>query len=346
MNAAPTDNGTPLLEVCNLRTWIHTRRGVLHAVDGASFSVRRGEALGLVGESGSGKSMTCHSIVRIEPRPAAVIEGGEIRLDGENLLQRRLKDMREIRGARIGMILQDPLNSLNPVFTIGNQLVEALRLSDRKASRSALRAQARDALERVGIESAEERLDAYPFEFSGGMRQRVAAAIAMARCPDLLIADEPTTALDVTTQDQFLGLLDSLRRETGMSLLLVTHDLGIVAETCDRVAVMYAGRVVESGDTARVFTAPRHPYTRALLQAIPHLFGPRKLRLYQIEGEPPSLVSPGAGCRFAPRCPQADARCRAEYPPEIHFESGDRVSCWLQVPGDKQPVHPAKGEPC
>ncbi len=302
----------PLLEVRDLRTWIHTRRGVIRAVDGASFTVRRGEALGLVGESGSGKSMTCHSIVRVEPRPAAVIEGGEVLLDGENLLDRKLKDMREIRGRRIGMILQDPLNSLNPVFTIGNQLVEALRLSDRDSSKAELRKQAIEALDRVGIPSAAERLDAYPFEFSGGMRQRVAAAIAMARNPELLIADEPTTALDVTTQEQFLALLDTLRRESGMSLILVTHDLGIVAEVCDRIAVMYAGRVVETGATERIFRDPRHPYTKALLQAIPHLHGPRTERLFQIEGEPPNMVEPPVGCRFAPRYPRAHAACLAE----------------------------------
>ncbi len=326
----------PLLAVKRLRTYIHTRRGVVRAVDGASFEVARSESLGLVGESGSGKSITCQSILRVEPRPAAVIENGEILLDGENLLLRPIRDMRRIRGRRIGMIMQDPLNSLNPVLTIGDQLIEALRLSDRGSDWSDLRTQARDALDRVGIPAASERLNAYPFEFSGGMRQRVVAAIAMVRHPDLLIADEPTTALDVTTQDQFLGLLEELRRAYSMSLLLVTHDLGIVAETCDRVAVMYAGRIVESGATTRVFGQPKHPYTQALIEAIPRLHGPRTRRLKQISGEPPDVAELGRGCRFAPRCPLADLRCRDEYPPELHYRSGDIVACWRHVPDSEK----------
>lgn len=336
---------SPLLVVRNLRTWVHTRRGIVRAVDGASFAIHRGEALGLVGESGSGKSITCHSILRLEPRPAAVIEGGEVLLEGQDLLRRRLSTMRDIRGRRIGMILQDPLNSLNPVATIGSQLMEAFRLSDRGASRAELRARACAALERVGIQAATVRIDAYPFEFSGGMRQRVVAAIAMARQPDLLIADEPTTALDVTTQDRFLELLTRLRRETGMSLLLVTHDLGIVAETCDRVAVMYAGRVVETATTEQLFRAPRHPYTRALLEAIPNLHGPRRRRMFQIEGEPPDLMHPGSGCRFAPRCPHADTRCHEQYPPDVKFSSGDQVACWLHVTGPRSSGPEAEANP-
>jgi len=321
-----------LLTVENLRTYVHMHAGTVRAVDGASFSIRRGEALGLVGESGSGKSMTCLAIMRIEPRPAAVIEGGRILLEGENLLDKSLEEMQQVRGRRIGMILQDPLNSLNPVLTIGNQLIEALHLSEPGACKADLRKKAQAALERVGITNAASRLDSYPFEFSGGMCQRVTAAMAVSRHPDLLIADEPTTALDVTTQARFLGLLDELRRENGMSLLLVTHDLGIVAETCDRVAVMYAGRVVETGAAAQMLREPRHPYTRALMLAVPHLDGPRTRRLYQIPGEPPSVRAPSIGCRFAPRCEQASDVCRAKYPPTVHYANGDTVACWLHVP--------------
>ncbi len=321
-----------LLDIIDLRTYVHMRAGTVRAVDGASFSIRRGEALGLVGESGSGKSMTCQAIMRVELRPAAVIEGGQILLDGENLLDKSPEEMQQVRGRRIGMILQDPLNSLNPVLTIGNQLIEALRLSQPGAGKADLRRQAQAALERVGITNAASRLDSYPFEFSGGMCQRVTAAMAVARHPALLIADEPTTALDVTTQARFLGLLDQLRREEGMSLLLVTHDLGIVAETCDRVAVMYAGRVVETGITAQILREPRHPYTRALMFAVPHLDGPRTRRLYQIPGEPPSVRAPTVGCRFAPRCDQAADICRAKYPPTVYYVNGDTVACWLHVP--------------
>lgn len=327
----------PLLEVRDLRTWLHLRSHSVRAVDGASFAIGRGEALGLVGESGSGKSMTCQSILRLEPRPAAVIEGGEIRLEGEDLLRLPLDGMPAIRGRRIGMILQDPLGSLNPVLTIGAQVIEALRLSHPGMRRAELRREAAAALDRVGIPDAAARLDAYPFELSGGMRQRVTAAIAIVRRPNLLIADEPTTALDVTTQARFLALLDELRREFRMSLLLVTHDLALVAETCDRVAVMYAGRVVETAATARLFRNPRHPYSRALLRAIPALGGPRARRLHQIPGEPPSVRAPAAGCRFAPRCTQALERCRREYPPTVRYASGDAVACWLHVPEQERP---------
>ena len=327
-----TTERDPLLEVRELRTYVHLRSGTVRAVDGATFSIRRGEALALVGESGSGKSMTCQTIMRLEPRPAAAIEGGEILFEGENLLGKTLAQMRHIRGRRIGMILQDPLNSLNPVFTIGNQLVEAFRLSNPKAGRAELRGQASAALERVGIRGATGRLESYPFEFSGGMRQRVTAAIAMARRPALLIADEPTTALDVTTQARFLGLLDELRRENDMSLLLVTHDLGIVSQTCDRVAVMYAGRVVETAATRQILESPRHPYTQALLRAVPHLDGPRMRRMFHISGEPPNARAQGMGCRFAPRCEFARDACRSAYPPTLRYANGDSVACWLHVP--------------
>jgi len=325
----------PLLDVRGLRVYVHTKDGTVRAVDGASFKIERGEALGLVGESGSGKSMTCQAIMQIEPRPAAVIEEGEVLLDGEDLLKKSARDMQRVRGNRIGMILQDPLSSLNPVMTIGDQLIEALRLSDKTSKRSQLRQQAIVALERVGIAKADQRVHAYPFEFSGGMRQRVAAAIAIARYPDLLIADEPTSALDVTTQHRFLELLKDLKRERGMSLLLVTHDLGVVAGTCDRVAVMYGGRVVEIGKLEQILRQPRHPYTRALLKAVPQFHGRRLERLFQISGEPPNNREDLPGCHFAPRCSEVDQRCDAEYPPTVHYDDASCTACWRLVPEDE-----------
>ena len=323
-----------LLDVRDLHVHVHTADGVLRAVDGATFSVARGEALGIVGESGSGKSMTCQAVLQVQPRPAAVIEHGQIIFDQNDLLQKSEREMRRVRGARIGMILQDPLNSLSPVTTIGNQLIESLRLSAPNADKGDLEEQAVQLLERVGINAARQRLYSFPFEFSGGMRQRVAAAIGISREPELLIADEPTTALDVTTQRRFLNLLVDLKRERNMSLILVTHDFGVVAQVCDRVAVMYGGRVVEIGALADVLNAPRHPYTRALLNAIPDLHGPPIERLYQIEGEPPDNRSAAVGCRFAPRCEFADQRCHQQYPPTVRYSDGASVACWRSVPDD------------
>ena len=325
---------TPLLEVRDLRVYLQTREGPVRAVDGAGFAIRRGESLGIVGESGSGKSMSCQAIIQVLPQPAAAIESGQILLDGDNLLLKSRRAMQQIRGARIGMILQDPLNSLNPVLSIGAQLVESLRLSDAGASRAELHRQAAAALERVGIAGNAGRLDAYPHEFSGGMRQRVAAAIAIARKPDLLIADEPTTALDVTTQDQFLDMLNALKRDQGMSLLLVSHDMGVVARCCDRVAVMYGGRVVESGSSSDILESPKHPYTRALMRAVPQLHGPRQARLFQIPGEPPNNRAMPAGCHFAPRCDKADATCHAQYPPTVIYRSGASAACWRCLPAN------------
>jgi oligopeptide/dipeptide ABC transporter ATP-binding protein len=328
--------GHKLLEVTDLRVHVHTRDGTVRAVDGASFHVGRGEALGIVGESGSGKSMTCSAIVQVHPKPAAVIEGGRVLFDGENLLEKSPGEMRRIRGERIGMILQDPLNSLNPVTTIGHQLMEPMRLSHPDLSRARLRERAVEALGNVGIPDPTQRLGAFPFEFSGGMRQRVAAAIAISRDPELLIADEPTTALDVTTQARFIELLKKLKRERNMGLLLVTHDLGVVAGICERVAVMYGGRVVETGTMEQITRAPRHPYTLALLRAVPSLHGPRQRRLYQIAGEPPNNRLEAPGCHFAPRCERADERCRREYPGTAVFDDGSQVACWRSIPGHEE----------
>jgi oligopeptide transport system ATP-binding protein len=321
-----------LLSVQDLKTHFFTRGGVVKAVDGVSFHLDEGEALGLVGESGCGKSITCHSIVRLLPSAGARIVNGKIFFQGEDLVQKKGKEMRKWRGKKIGMILQDPLVSLNPVHTIGRQVGEAIWLDDKKQKRGRVRRKVIQMLERVNIPSAAQRIEQYPFQFSGGMRQRVLAAVSMARQPKLLIADEPTTALDVTIQDQFLRLLKEMQREYGLALLLVTHDLGLVAETCDRVAVMYAGRIVETGSVEKVFENPAHPYTKALMMALPEL-GEKKERLFQITGEPPNLLNLPPGCSFEPRCDKAMEVCRKEYPPTWAAGNDSEAACWLWAKG-------------
>ena len=321
-----------LLSIQDLKTYFFTRAGVVKAVDGVSFHLDEGEALGLVGESGCGKTITCHSVVRLLPTAGARIVGGKILFQGEDLVQKKRQEMRKWRGKKIGMILQDPLSSLNPVHTIGRQIGEAIRLDDKKQNTGKVRRKVLDLLERVKIPSAAQRMDQYPFQFSGGMRQRVLAAVSIARQPKLLIADEPTTALDVTIQDQFLRMLKEMQREYGLALLLVTHDLALVAETCDRVAVMYAGRIVETGNVERVFEEPAHPYTRALMMALPEL-GEKKERLFQIKGEPPNLLNLPPGCSFEPRCDKAMEVCRKEYPPERPAGKSSVVACWLWAKG-------------
>ena len=300
---------------------------MVKAVDGVSFSIKEGEALGIAGESGSGKSVTCLSIVRLVPQPAGRIVAGKILFEGEDILVKEEREMKNWRGKTIAMILQDPLTSLNPVYSIGNQVREVFKLDGNKI-RKVIRQKVIDVLREVKIPSAERRLKDYPFQFSGGMRQRVLAAMAIARGPRLLIADEPTTSLDVTIQDQFLSLLKEMQLQSNMSLIMVTHDLGIVAETCDRVAIMYAGKIVESGTVAKVFSNPVHPYTEALMKALPKL-GSKKKRLYQIEGEPPNLLDLPAGCSFSPRCPKAIGICWKEYPPILPVAGGGHVACWL-----------------
>jgi oligopeptide/dipeptide ABC transporter ATP-binding protein len=316
----------PLLEVRDLRTWFFTRWGVVKAVDGVSFTLSRGETLGLVGESGCGKSMTALSILRLQPRPAGRIVGGRVLLEGEDLLQKSDSEMRAIRGGRISMILQDPMQSLNPVFTIGDQIAEALRIHRGLEGRT-LWEQAKDMLRRVRIPSPDMRLQAYPHQLSGGMRQRVVGAISLACRPAVLIADEPTTSLDVTIQAQYLRLLKGLQEEMGLALIFITHDFGIVAKMCDRVAVMYAGRVVESAPVRDLFNRPQHPYTVALLESVPKV-DTRIHRLASIEGQPPPLYALPPGCPFAPRCPDARDRCRQQYPPEVALAPGHHVSCW------------------
>src|SRR2546422_3714925 len=327
----PPSGGMPvamadaLLEVRDLRTYIGTRRGVVKAVDGATFSVRRGETLGIAGESGSGKSMTCLSILRLVPEPGGRIVGGQILFDGEDLLAKSLDEMRRLRGSRIAMILQDPMASLNPALTVGEQIAETLSLH------RGLRGKAREErvlelLRQVRISDPERRVHVYPHQMSGGIRQRIAGAIAISCGPSLLIADEPTTSLDVTIQAQYLRLLKEIQRETNLALVFVTHDLGIVAKLCDRVAVMYAGRIVETGRTRDIFSSPRHPYAIGLLNCLPTLQHGRA-PLTAIEGQPPDLAHVPPGCSFAPRCPMAEPRCGEARPPLESIEPDHLVAC-------------------
>jgi len=320
----------PLLEVEDLRTHFFTRRGVTRAVDGVSFTVEAGETLALVGESGSGKSVTCLSLVRLVPEPAGRIVSGRILLDGEDLLQKTPAQMRRVRGKQIAMILQDPMTSLNPALTIGSQLGEVVRLH-RGLRGTVLRERVLDALARLRIPGAAGRLAHYQHQLSGGMRQRVSSAIALSCAPRLLIADEPTTSLDVTIQAQYLELLEEVQQETGVAIILVTHDFGIVATNADRVAVMYAGRIVEIGRTPDVFDHPAHPYTRALLRCLPDV-EPKGRRLVEIAGQPPDLARLPPGCPFAPRCPERQARCTSEYPAPVALSDGHVAHCWAVAP--------------
>ena len=317
----------PLLVVDDLQTHFHTRRGVTKAVDGVSFTLDAGETLALVGESGSGKSVTCLSLVRLVPEPAGRIVGGRIVFAGENLLEKSAAEMRRVRGKQIAMVLQDPMTSLNPALTIGTQVGEVLRLHQGLRGR-ALRERAIDALARLRIPGAESRLKHFQHQLSGGMRQRVSSAIAMSCAPRLLIADEPTTALDVTIQAQYLELLKEVQQASGVAVILVTHDFGIVAANADRVAVMYAGRIVEIGTTREVFDAPAHPYTQALLRCLPDVDLKRE-RLVEIGGQPPDLSRLPAGCPFVPRCPKAQPVCSEKYPPATALGDGHVAHCWV-----------------
>lgn len=328
--AAPAD-GDALLRVEDLRTHIRLRNGVVKAVDGVSFTIRRGETVGLVGESGSGKTMTLMSIMRLLPVAAAKIVGGHVWFEGRDLLRESESAMRHVRGARIALIMQDALTALNPVLTIGDQVTEPLRYHPGRHTGTP-RERAVEVMRAVRIAAPERRLDEYPHQFSGGMRQRSLAAMALGPSPDLILADEPTTALDVTIQAQFLTLIRRLQRETNTSALWVTHDLGVVAQTCDRVNVMYAGRIVESGDVRRILRQPRHPYTVALMESVPKL-GQKRERLYQIQGQPPDLLKLPTGCPFYDRCPLRMDRCREAFPPATALEDGGYVHCWAVSDG-------------
>jgi oligopeptide/dipeptide ABC transporter, ATP-binding protein, C-terminal domain len=304
----------PVLSVRNLRVEFVTRRGILKAIDGVSFDIGRGEVLGVVGESGAGKSVTGSAVIGLIDPPGR-IAGGEILLDGRRIDNLPPEEMRRIRGKRIGMIFQDPLTSLNPLYTVGEQLIETIR-THMPLSASGARKRAIDLLAEVGIPAAERRIDSYPHEFSGGMRQRVVIALALCVEPELIIADEPTTALDVSVQAQIISLLKKLGRERGTAIMLVTHDMGVIAETADRVAVMYAGRIAEIGPVQEVVRQPLHPYAQGLMGAIPSLRGEAH-RLAQIPGSMPRLSAIPAGCSFNPRCPFAFDRCRVERPEAI-----------------------------
>ena len=312
-----------VLRIEDLRTYFFTRSGVVKAVDGVSFELKRGETLGVVGESGSGKSMTAWSILGLVPQPAGRIVGGEIWYMGENLLEKSSSEMRDIRGAGMCMVMQDPLTSLNPVFNIGNQIVECLRMDSTQPAKNLI-SRAAHLLSRVNIPAPETRLASFPHQLSGGMRQRVVGAIAISRSPNLLIADEPTTSLDATIQLQYLKLLNEIQAETGTAIIFITHDLGIIARMCNRVAVMYAGKIVELAEVNELFDNAVHPYTEALLKSIPDL---DLEHLPSIEGQPPSLDNLPAGCAFAPRCPYAFDKCE-EYPPSFAIGPGHVSSCW------------------
>ena len=316
-----------VLEVKDLHTYFFNRRGVTKAVDGVSFSIREGETLGIVGESGCGKTMTALSLLRLIPKPAARIVSGEILLEGEDLVTLSDNDMREVRGRKISMILQDPQTSLNPVFTIGNQLVEALGAAG-KTGRKEMLAKAMEALRNVRVAAPERRLDDYPHQMSGGMKQRVIGAIAVSASP--IIADEPTTALDVTIQLQYLRLLKDIQAETGLAIIFITHDFGIVARMCDRVAVMYAGRIVEQADVRDLFNTPHHPYTQALMDSVPKM--DRTDRLRAIDGQPPPLWDLPEGCRFASRCGNVKDLCLTGYPGATMHDNNHSVSCWMTQP--------------
>jgi len=320
-----------VLEVRDLQTYFFLRRGVVKAVDGVSFALRRGEVLGLVGESGCGKSLTALSVMRLLPKGSARTIHGQVLLNGEDILHKTPSEMREIRGRKISMILQDPQTSLNPVFSIGEQLREAIARRTGGRTRDVMR-EAVEALRRVDIAAPEQRLGQFPHQMSGGMKQRVVGAIVISGRPEILIADEPTTALDVTIQLQYLKLLQRLQQESGMAILFITHDFGVVARMCDRVAVMYAGRIVECGPVDQVFDNPSHPYTQALIASVPKMTGTTG-RLYTIEGQPPSLMDLPVGCRFAPRCPHADQRCLEAYPPSFTVGAAHTADCWRMTAG-------------
>ncbi len=318
--------GQLVLEVKDLRTHFQTRWGTVKAVDGVSFDLHRGETLGIVGESGSGKSVTMLSLMQLIPIPPGRIVGGEILLDGENLLDLSEDQMSKIRGSQIALIIQDPMTSLNPVFSIGNQVTETIRIHQ-DIPRKSVWEMALDVLRKVNIPAAETRMRDYPHQMSGGMRQRVVGAISISCQPSVLIADEPTTSLDVTIQAQYLKLLKELQDESNLGLIFITHDFGIVAKMCDKVAVMYAGKIVEQGSVRDIFNHPSHPYTEALLASVPKLEEDVD-RLYSIEGQPPALHDLPPGCPFAPRCPYVMEQCREEYPSLFQINEAHSASCW------------------
>ena len=343
-DVAASESG--LLSVQDLRTHFHTRDGTVRAVDGVSFDLAAGETLCVVGESGCGKSVTALSILGLLPKPPAAIEGGRILFQGEDLVQASEERMREIRGNAISMIFQEPMTSLNPVMTVGDQIAEALLLHQ-NLSRNEARARVLEMLNLVHIAEAERRIDQYPHQMSGGMRQRVMIAMALACNPTVLIADEPTTALDVTIQAQILDLMLELKERLGTAIIMITHDLGVVAETAQKVVVMYAGRKVEQAAVAELFAHPLHPYTRGLMQSIPStnkaVAGDTGVELHEIPGVVPNLRDPIPGCAFADRCAMAEDRCRGEYPPLREYRDGHFSACWRAEELMAMPIAEAAG---
>jgi len=315
-----------LLEVNHLKTYFFTRGGVVKAVDDVSFAIKPGQTLGVVGESGGGKSVTALSVMRLVASPPGKIVGGEINFSGENILEKNRDEMTNLRGSKISMIFQDPMTSLNPVFTVGYQIAETVTRHRKDMSKDQAWKRAVEMLDLVRIPDAKRRAKNYPHEFSGGMRQRVMIAIALACNPKLLIADEPTAALDVTIQAQILELMKGLSKDFDTAVMLITHDLGVVAGTCEYVNVMYAGHVVESAPVKQVFETPAHPYTVGLLHSIPRLNDQRGLKLNPIGGQPPDLLNPPAGCPYAPRCPKVQSKCRQERPELMPVGRGNQVA--------------------
>ena len=319
----------PVLQVNNLKTHFFTRSGIVKAVDGVTFSLNAGETLGIVGESGSGKSMTALSIMGLVPQPAGKIVEGEILFNGDDLVQKTQSELQRIRGRDICMILQDPMTSLNPVFSVGNQVIETVKQSLAQTGET-LKERAIELLHKVRIAAPESRIDNFPHQMSGGMRQRVVGAIAIAGSPQVLIADEATTSLDATIQYQYLELLKELQRDTGMAIIFITHDMGVVAKMCDRVAVMYAGKVAEIADVRDMFNNPQHPYTEALMKSVPNVEEDVEM-LYAIEGQPPALDNLPAGCTFAPRCQYAFDKCQVEFPDIVQIGDASKrhtATCW------------------
>jgi len=318
----------PILQVKDLKTYFKTDQGILKAVDGVSFDLKKGETLGIVGESGSGKSVTNMSVMKLIPTPPGRYEGGEILYHGKDVLKMSESELRSIRGNKISMIFQNPMTSLNPFLRISTQLIETIMLHqdlDKKGARQ----RAIEMLQLVGIPAAEKRVDSYPHQFSGGMRQRVMIAMALSCNPEILIADEPTTALDVTIQAQILELMNKLGKEFGTATIMITHDLGVVAGMCDRICVMYAGRIVERASNDDLFMEPKHPYTQGLIKSVPRLDKTNEKRLYSIPGQPPNVIDLPDCCPFYPRCEYAMDICKKKYPEEIKLGEHRTVSCWL-----------------
>jgi len=320
-------NNEEILEVKNLRTYFYTDEGVVKAVDDVSFSLHKGEVIGIVGESGSGKSVANLSVMNLILSPPGKIVGGEVLFHGEDILKLKEKQLQKIRGAKISMIFQDPMTSLNPFLRISTQLIETIMLHQNLDKKQA-REKAIEMLNMVGIPAAAERIDSYPHQFSGGMCQRVMIAMALSCNPEILIADEPTTALDVTIQAQILDLIKDLTQKLGTAVILITHSLGVVAGMCDNIYVMYAGRVVEFGTAEQIFETPSHPYTRGLIKSVPRLDKRNRDRLFSIPGQPPNVIDLPPCCPFFPRCPEVTERCKTAYPEQVDFGEGHRAACW------------------